>query len=128
MAFVRLRSPAGRDADDEAADSVEVPAAVLCAVCGRGDCLGCNPESTTASGVIAIVPWERGPGKWNSRFWATVHATTRGAEGFFRAMPDGPVGPALRFAVLAEAFAVSSTAVVVMPMVVLGMPGLFLRF
>jgi hypothetical protein len=128
MAFVRLRDFAGTGADDEAADSVEVPAAVVCAVCGRGDCLGCNEEGTTASGVIAIVPWERGPGPWRGRFWATVYATTRGAEGFFRALPDGQVAPAFRFAVLAETFAVASTALFVTPLVVLGVPGLLFRF
>jgi hypothetical protein len=130
MAGVRLRGRSGRQAqaEDEAADSVDVPAAVVCAVCGRGDCLGCAVEASSASGVIAIVPWERPQAGWMGRFWGTVHATTRGAEGFFRAMPDGKVGPALRFAVLAEILAVSSTALVITPIVVLLVPGLFFRF
>ena len=63
-----------------------------------------------------------------TRFFATVQATTRGAEGFFRALPDGAVAPALTFALLAEIFAVSSTAAVVAPLAVLGIPGLLLRF
>jgi hypothetical protein len=57
-----------------------------------------------------------------------VQATTRGAEGFFCALPDGPVSPAFRFAVLAEIFAVGSTAAFVAPLVVLSIPGLLLRF
>jgi hypothetical protein len=59
---------------------------------------------------------------------ATVHATTRGAEGFFCALPDGAVSPALHFAVLAEIFAVGSTAAVIAPLAVLAIPGLLWRF
>src|SRR6266478_2209588 len=84
MALVRLRRPARRDVDEEGTDSIDVPAAVVCA--------------------------------------------TRGAEGFFCAMPDGSVSPAFRFAVLAEIFAVGSTAAVVAPLMVLAIPGLWLRF
>ncbi|HEY3595619.1 MAG TPA: hypothetical protein VGL13_17150, partial [Polyangiaceae bacterium] len=90
--------------------------------------LGCAVEASSASGVIAIVPWERPQTGWTSRLWGTVQATTRGAEGFFRAMPDGKIGPALRFAILAEIFAVASTALVIAPLVVLAVPGLLLRF
>jgi hypothetical protein len=127
MASVRLRGFSQRP-EEEAADSIDVPAAVVCAVCGRGDCPGCGDEANTASGMIAIVPWERAQMSWPGRFWATVHATTRGAEGFFRALPDGQVAPAFRFAVLAEIFAVGSTAIVITPLAVLGIPGLLLRF
>jgi hypothetical protein len=74
------------------------------------------------------VPWERPLSAWPGRFFATVQATTRGAEGFFRTMPDGRISPALGFAVVAEIFAVTSTAMVVAPLVVLGVPGLLLRF
>jgi len=56
MALVRLRPPAKRDVDEEAVDSIEVPAAVVCTLCGRGDCPGCFEERTGASGIIAIVP------------------------------------------------------------------------
>jgi hypothetical protein len=117
-----------QELDDEAVDSIDVPAAVVCVHCGRGDCPGCVDERTGASGVIAIIPWERPQAPWPSRFFATVQATTRGAEGFFCALPDGSVSPALRFAVLAETFAVASTAAVLTPLVVLGIPGLLLRF
>src|SRR5882672_7148282 len=126
MALVRLSRPR-LDLDDEAVDS-DVPAAAACLTCGRGDCPGCHEERTGASGVIAIIPWERPQPSWSGRFYATVQATTRGAEGFFCALPDGPVSPAFRFAVLAEIFAVASTAAVVAPLVVLSIPGLLLRF
>ncbi len=128
MALVRLRRPASRDLDEEGTDSIDVPAAVVCATCGRGDCPGCLEERTGASGVIAIVPWERPQLAWPARLFATVQATTRGAEGFFCALPDGSVSPAFRFAVLAEVFAVGSTAAVVAPLMVLAIPGLWLRF
>ncbi|HKQ71021.1 MAG TPA: hypothetical protein VJT73_16860 [Polyangiaceae bacterium] len=114
--------------DDEAVDSIDVPAAVVCTQCGRGDCSGCSEENTGASGVIAIVPWERASAPWGTRFFATVQATTRGAESFFCALPDGAVSPAFRFAVIAETFAVASTALVIAPLTVLGIPGLLLRF
>jgi hypothetical protein len=128
MAEVRLRGFRRRESEDEAADSIDVPAAVVCAVCGRGDCPGCTLEASSASGVIAIVPWERPQAAWTGRFWQTVHATTRGAEGFFRAMPDGKVAPAFRFALVAELFAVGSTALFIAPLVVLAIPGLLFRF
>jgi hypothetical protein len=128
MPRVRSPRPALQDRDDEPADSVDVPAAVICAWCGRGDCAGCAKERASASGVIAIVPWERPHSAWSGRFFATVQATTRGAEGFFRSLPDGPISPALRFAVIAEVLAVTSTALMVAPLVVLAIPGLLLRF
>lgn len=110
--------------DDEAADSFDVPAAVLCAACGRADCAGCEPANEHESGVVAIVPWERpGAGGW-TRFWATARATTQGADAFFAALPDGDVPPAVRFALLAEALAVTSMLAVLLPLVGLALPGL----
>jgi hypothetical protein len=128
MALVKLQRPARQELDDEGVDSLDVPAAVVCTVCGRGDCSGCFEERTGASGVIAIVPWERANPTWPSRFFATVQATTRGAEGFFCALPDGSISPAFRFALIAEIFAVGSTAAVIAPLIVLAVPGLLLRF
>ena len=124
----RVRAPRPAEPDDEPVDSVDVPAAVICAWCGRGDCMGCAKERGGASGVIAIVPWERPFSSWPSRFFGTVQATTKGAEGFFRSLPDGAVSPALAFAVIAEGLAVTSTAAVIAPLVVLGIPGLLMRF
>ncbi|HLK38057.1 MAG TPA: hypothetical protein VKU41_14950 [Polyangiaceae bacterium] len=92
---------------DELVDS-EVPAAVVCAHCGDADCPGCLHEQTR-SGVVAVVAWERpGASAW-SRLWATARASTFDAERFFESLPDGPVAPALRFAVVCELMA--STAV-----------------
>src|SRR5215467_557102 len=128
MALVRQQRPAKQDLEEENVDSLDVPAAVVCAFCGRGDCSGCLEERTGASGVIAIIPWERSHPAWHARFYATVQATTRGAEGFFVALPDGSVSPAFQFALIAEIFAVGSTAAVIAPLAVLAVPGLLLRF
>lgn len=115
--------------DDDGADSLEVPAAVVCAFCGRGDCSGCLVEEPThASGVVAIVPWERpGNGAWG-RLLATAQASTRGAETFFAALPSGSALPALSFAVVAELVAVGSVAALIVPLVVFGVPNLLGEF
>ncbi len=93
---------------DELVDS-EVPAAVVCAHCGEADCPGCLNE-ITKSGVVAIVPWERPGASTLARLWATAHATTFECERFFETMPDGPIAPALRFAVVSELLASSAMA------------------
>ena len=96
--------------DDDAIDSVEVPAAVVCARCGRPDCPGCEPldETTLPSGVISIVPWERpGQSAWK-RLWATARSATRSAPQFFQSLPPGQLGPAVLFAVVSELCAVCS--------------------
>jgi hypothetical protein len=88
---------------DELLDA-EVPAAVVCAHCGDADCPGCL-EEITRSGVVAVVAWERPGAPALARLWATARATTFEADRFFEALPDGPVGPALRFAVASEIIA-----------------------
>jgi hypothetical protein len=88
---------------DELFDA-EVPAAVVCAQCGDADCPGCLHENTR-SGVIAVVAWERPGAPLFGRLWATARATTFDAERFFESLPDGPVAPALRFAILSEVLA-----------------------
>ncbi len=87
-------------------DFVEVPAAVVCATCGDPDCMGCA-EERSRSGVISIVAWER-PGPALSRMWLTAKAASQNAQAFFETMPDGPIVPALRFALLAELCASAS--------------------
>ncbi|HEY1958120.1 MAG TPA: hypothetical protein VGH28_21015 [Polyangiaceae bacterium] len=104
-------SPAKRIAENDvpletSSDFVEVPAAVVCATCGDPDCPGCA-EERSRSGVISIIAWER-PGPALSRLWWTAKASTQNAEAFFQALPDGPVMPALRFAVFAELCASAS--------------------
>src|ERR1700722_2698849 len=93
---------------DELVDS-EVPAAVVCAHCGDADCPGCLQE-ITKSGVVAIVAWERPGAPALERLWATARATTFDCERFFETMPDGPIAPALRFAVVSELLAASAMA------------------
>lgn len=93
---------------------VDVPAAVVCALCDDPDCLGCEHEQSR-SGIVAIVAWERPLGPPLTRLWSTARSTTRDAETFFEALPDGPVMPALRFAALCELMAVSSFFVLLLP-------------
>jgi hypothetical protein len=122
-AGVRRRPPRG---EDDPLDSLfDVPAAVLCAACGQADCPGCVAASEQASGVLAIIPWERSGGTW-ARLWSTATATTHGAEAFFAVLPDGEIPPAMRFAVLAELLAVASMAAVLLPVIALAVPGLAL--
>jgi len=103
----RLAEPGG-DGDD-LVDS-DVPAAVVCARCGAADCSGCAFE-LTQSGVVSLVAWERPGSPLFQRLWATARATTFDADHFFESLPDGPIGPALRFAVLCEAIAAGAMAV-----------------
>jgi hypothetical protein len=113
--------------DDEPVDSFfDIPAAVLCATCGQADCPGCTAASEHESGVLAIVPWERSGGVW-TRLWATANATTQGAESFFAVLPDGEIPPAVRFAILAELLAVTSMALILLPLCALALPTLALQ-
>jgi len=101
---VRLVDGAAKARESEELVEADVPATVVCAHCGDADCPGCLNEQTR-SGVVAVVPWERpGTSAW-TRLWATARATTFDADRFFETMPDGPLGPALRFAVASEMIA-----------------------
>jgi hypothetical protein len=97
-----------RERDGVASELLDVPAAVVCLVCGAADCTGCEEQEQSRSGIVAIVAWER-PGltPWQ-RLWSTARSTTRDAESFFELLPDGPVMPALRFAAACELLAVSA--------------------
>jgi hypothetical protein len=95
---------------DELIDS-DVPAAVVCAHCGDAACPGCLHEQTR-SGVVAVVAWERPGAPTLTRLWATAHATTFDAERFFESMPDGPLAPALRFAIASEMIAAAAMGLV----------------
>ena len=107
------------DEDDDAASIAEAdvelldfPAAVVCATCGAGDCPGCHDVRVTGhSGVVVFVPWERAGG-FASRFWGTTRASTDGAEAFFSGLPDGPLGTAVSYALVAELAAVGSSLAV----------------
>jgi hypothetical protein len=107
MPVARNRTSNARIELDELADS-DVPAAVVCAHCGDADCPGCLNEQTK-SGVVAVIAWER-PGTFPARLWATARATTLDADRFFESLPDGPILPALRFAVTSELIASAAMA------------------
>ncbi len=109
MAVRRDTTAKARAEVDEFVDS-EVPATVVCAHCGDADCPGCQNE-ITRSGVVAIVPWERPGAPALERLWTTARATTFDSERFFETLPDGPIGPALRFAVISELLASAAMAV-----------------
>jgi hypothetical protein len=96
--------PSRSDADDGALDWADVPAAVLCAFCGKPDCSGCMTveDPTNASGVVAIVPWERPGLGWITRLWATARLATLSHRELFASLPEGSFRPALEFAVLSE--------------------------
>ncbi len=110
MRIARNQEAEGRVESEELADT-DVPAAVVCARCGNADCLGCLHE-LTRSGVVSVVPWERPGATAIARLWATARATTFDADRFFESLPDGPIAPALRFALVSEAIAAGAMAVV----------------
>lgn len=101
---------------------LDVPAAVVCLVCGEADCPGCEEQEQSRSGIVAIVAWERpGLSAW-TRLWATARSTTRDAETFFELMPDGPILPALRFAAICELIAIGSFLLCLIPIALLVVP------
>ncbi len=116
MAAKRLQQDSAAEVRNEepSLELIDVPAAVVCAHCGAPDCPGClgADEPTHGSGVIAIVPWERPDGSPGTRFWHPAKLATLEGQPCCSALPEGAVGPALGFAVLAELLAVSSIAVV----------------
>ncbi len=103
-------------------DLIDVPAAVVCLVCGEADCVGCEEREQSRSGIVAIVAWERSAMPALTRLWSTARSTTRDAEGFFELLPDGPVIPALRFAALCELLAAGSMLLALVPIAALVAP------
>src|SRR5450432_2584039 len=109
-AEARLEDRATRD--DSAFDLIEVPAAVVCAACGNPDCAGCGVEEPThASGVMAIIPWERPGVGLLRRLWQTSYLATTHARTFFGSLPEGDMSAALAFALVCETVAVSGLGV-----------------
>jgi len=99
--------------DDFGLELLDVPAAVVCATCGRPDCAGCLVEEPThPSGIVAIIPWERPGLTILTRLWATARVATLKPRSFFAVLPDGEIAPALAFAVVAELCAVLGLGVV----------------
>ena len=115
-----LRNP--RPSQDDAFDQVDVPAAVVCAVCGDAECGGCANE-LSRSGVVTIIAWERPGGRVLGKLWQTARATTRDAEAFFELLPDGPVGPALTFALTCELVAATGTVLSLLMLIAIAAPG-----
>lgn len=103
-------------------DLVDVPAAVVCLVCGEVDCAGCEDRDLSKSGIVAIVAWERPGLPALMRLWSTARSTTRDADTFFELLPDGPVLPALRFAAVSEVLAVGSMLLAFLPVAALLAP------
>jgi hypothetical protein len=109
-----------READDF--DQVDVPATVVCAVCGDVDCPGFHDERSR-SGIVAVIAWERpDEGVWK-RLWTTARATTLECDAFFAILPDGPVAPAFRFAVICELLAVGAMLLAAVPFAAIVAPG-----
>lgn len=129
---VDASSPARRRSSDDIPEPretwpgelLDVPAAVVCILCGSADCPGCEQDQSR-SGIVSIVAWERPAisrdrsrvdgatgASLFARLWSTARSATRDAEGFFELLPDGPLLPALRFAALCELFAASSMLLV----------------
>jgi hypothetical protein len=102
--------------EDPVDDSVDVPAAVVCAMCGDAACAGCDRE-LSRSGIVAMVVWERPGAPALSRLWATARATTLAGEAFFEHLPDGPIVPALKFAILAELIAAVGVVALSIPII-----------
>ena len=105
---------------DEFVDS-EVPAAVVCAHCGEAECTGC-PQDRTQSGIVSVIAWERPGVPAFARLWATARATPFDAERFFESIPDGPVLPALRFALLSELIASAAMALLALVALAIAAP------
>jgi len=110
---VRVGNGAAKAREDEDLVDSDVPAAVVCARCGQADCQGCVNEGT-GSGIVAVVPWERLGAPLFARLWATARATTFDTERFFETLPDGPLAPAFRFAVVSEMIASAAMALLLM--------------
>lgn len=86
-----------------------VPPVVMCTVCGRTDCPGCSaPEQTPQ--LSPILPWES-PGNTGERLWNMALASSLSPLRTFGELPDGPLAPAMVFALIAESVAILSLAV-----------------
>jgi hypothetical protein len=106
--------------EDADAPDADVPAAVLCMVCGRTDCVGCVPPDRAR---LAATPWEKREGPAWKRLWATARLATVDGEAFFGSLEDGSVSAALAFAFTCEMLAIASLALAWFPIVYLCVPG-----
>jgi len=90
----------------------EVPPAVLCALCRRVDCAGCEFTPHEAR-VEPTLAWEQRGQSVSRRLWRTALRSSTEPAHVFGALPAGNVAPALYFALLAETIAIGSFGVVV---------------
>jgi hypothetical protein len=99
-----------------------VPAAVLCAVCGRPDCAGCVLEAKSTGAADGAIPWEvRGAPLWRA-LWSTAHRSTVDGPAFFAQLSGKRILSPLRFALLSELCAIGSLAVVAVPLAYVAVP------
>jgi hypothetical protein len=103
-------------------DDTDVPAAVVCAACGRPDCTGCIPEPT-ANRRATGTPWEQNTVPPFRRLWRTAILATVDGEAFFGELGDGSLAAALGFALLCEFCAIASLAALWVPISYVLVPG-----
>jgi hypothetical protein len=103
-------------------DDADVPAAVVCAACGRPDCSGCHHE-TTGGRRPTGTPWEQNSVPPLRRLWRTAILATVDGEAFFGELGDGSLGAALGFALLCEFCAIASLAALWFPISYVLVPG-----
>lgn len=103
-------------------DDADVPAAVVCAACGRPECAGCHSGEAT-SRLKAGTPWEQNGTPPLNRLWRTAILATVDGEAFFGELGDGSVGKAFLFALLCELFAIASLAALWIPISYVLLPG-----
>lgn len=104
-------------------DDTDVPAAVVCAACGRPDCAGCHVVEA-ANRPRAGTPWEQQSAPPLRRLWRTAILATVDGEAFFGELGEGSVAQAFLFALLCELFAIASLAVLWIPISYALAPGL----
>jgi hypothetical protein len=121
MVAAKKRAIAVREPAEDLFDQVDVPATVVCALCGDAECPGCGSE-LSRSGVVAIIAWERPGAPFFTRLWTTARAATFDADRFFESLPDGPVSPALRFAIVSELIAATAMMLAVLVPIAVAAP------
>lgn len=126
-----LRTPVPRapsrpdgDVDETALELVDVPATVVCALCGLPECSCDVDRPSSFSGVVAIVPWERPGGTVLSRLWATAKLGTLSPGAFFSALPPGGLLAPLLFGVLAELLSALGLAATFAGLALVALPAL----
>jgi hypothetical protein len=100
-------------------DEAAAPPISVCVVCGLSTCPGCAPA---AQPLHTALPWEDSKQSWMVRLWETALATSLEPQRFFGELPQGPIAPALGFAVVAEICALGSVALLVGAGLALGAP------